>query len=236
MTRNRSILFAAALAGLAAVLVLGLAVRAGIVPAALPDPRPAGDLAWRASRALGVTAFVALTLEVALGLGLAAGVLDRLIARPRVAELHERLSAGALALVAAHAVALLGDRWVRFDVVDLVVPFAARVRPGGVALGVLAAWAAVVVHASFALRKRLGPRGFRLVHRLAFAVYVATIAHALVAGSDARSPLVAGVYAVSAAIVGSLLVLRVVRSLRAPPPARARAASPGTAGPYSDAR
>jgi sulfoxide reductase heme-binding subunit YedZ len=211
MTRDRRILLAAALAGLACVVGLGLAVRAGLVPAALPDPRPEGPLAWRTSRALGLTAFVALTLEIALGLGLAAGVTDRLIARARVAVLHDRLSLGALALVAAHAVALLGDRWLRFDVVDLVVPFAARVRGAGVALGVIAAWIAVVVHASVSLRGRLGARWFRWVHRLAFVAWVAVVAHGVGAGTDTRSPFVAGLYLASASLVGALFVVRVVR-------------------------
>ncbi len=211
--RRKTALILGSLGALLVVAALGAAVRAGIVPAALPDPRPTGPFVWTLSRALGVTAYVAISLEVVLGLALSTGAGDRLIARARSVELHEGLSATAIAITAAHAIALVGDRFVRFDVIDLIVPFASRVRPLGVGLGVLAAWAAVLVHASFAARKRLGPRGWRAMHYLAFALYAAATAHGLLAGTDARATWLRAVYATSVVAVLSLTGLRIARSI-----------------------
>jgi predicted ferric reductase len=206
--RRTTVLSVASLAGLALVVGVSVAARSGLVVAVLPDPRPEGPFAWMLSRALGVTAYVALSLEVLLGLALSTGAGDRLLARARSVELHQWLSSVALALTGAHAHALVGDRFVRFDLLDVLVPFASRHRPAAVGLGVLAAWAAVVVHASFGARKRIGARAWRVVHYLAFALYAAATAHGLAAGTDARATWMRAVYAGSAGALALLVGLR----------------------------
>jgi sulfoxide reductase heme-binding subunit YedZ len=213
---RRSILVGASLGALGLVLAVSVAARVGLVAVELPDPRPDGVFLWMISRALGVTAYFALTLEVLLGLALSTGAGDRLLARARSVELHRGLSSAALGLTFAHAVALLGDRFVRFDLLDLLVPFVAPYRPVAVGVGVLAAWAAFVVHASFLVRKRIGPRIWRALHYLAFLLYAAATAHGLAAGTDAGATWMQAAYATSVGAVLALLTLRVRRASRAP--------------------
>src|SRR5580704_14739500 len=143
-------------------------------------------LLWVTSRSAGITAYVALTLDVAFGLFLSTAVADRWISRARSVEVHRWLSSVTLALTAVHAVALLGDRLAHIDLADLVVPFHARRHAVGVGLGVIAVEAAAVLHGSFLLRARLGARVWRALHYLSFAVYVLATAHGIFAGSDVR--------------------------------------------------
>jgi predicted ferric reductase len=214
MRRTVLVGFAAGLGLLAIFAALG--ARAGVV--SIPFERPDGTASWLASRAAGVTAYVAVTLEIVFGLFLSTGAADRWIARARSVEIHRFLSVAALALVAAHALVLLADRFVHFDVLDAIVPFVAPYRPFAVGLGVLAAYAAIVVHASFGLRRQIGQRAWRLLHYLSFVVFVLATAHGLLAGSDARSPSMRIAYASSTAVVLALLAYRVVEVGRARAP------------------
>jgi methionine sulfoxide reductase heme-binding subunit len=112
-----------------------------------------------------------------------------------------------LALTALHASALLGDRFVRFDALDVLLPFVCRYRSLSVGLGLLAAYLAIVIHQSFAWRRRLGAKLWRSLHYASFAGYAAALLHGVFAGTDAGG--LAGVYLASGALVGSLLLYRV---------------------------
>lgn len=156
--------------GLVAWIVLAtVGARAGIV--ALPELRPAGHGFWLVSRAMGVAAYAALSLEVLLGLSLTTAASAPLVAKVRVAELHRWLSPAGLILAAAHGLALLGDRYAAFDVLDVTVPFLAPYRSFAVGLGILAFYGAAVTHASFGL-KGASPRVRRALHGLSFAAFL----------------------------------------------------------------
>ena len=186
----------------AVVVRLGLAH--GIVP------RLAGASPWITSRAAGVTAFLALTLDVVFGLFVSTAAADRLIPRARSVEVHRWLSSVTLALTATHALALLGDRFIGFDVLAALVPFLAPYRAFAVGLGVLAAYGAVTLHVSFWLRRRTGARTWRKLHYLSFFVFSAGLVHGLLAGSDSRSNGMRAIYIVSITLVASLGLYRVL--------------------------
>lgn len=191
--------------GVALLLALdALAVRLGVATTAVP--KVAGASLWVTSRAAGVTAFVALTLSVAFGLLVSTGAADRLVPRARSVELHRWLSTAALGVTAVHAIALLGDRFVQFDLFAVLLPFASPYRSVAVALGVLAAHAALLIHASFSWRKRIGVRAWRALHYLSFPAYVAALGHGVLAGSDSRA--LAALYLASGACVAGLVLLR----------------------------
>lgn len=172
-----------------------------------------GPGAWLASRAAGFTAYTALTLEIALGLFLSTGIADGWIARARSVEMHRWLSGGTIALLLAHASALLLDRTVSFRWFDLVVPFSSGYRPVPVGLGGLALWLVLVIHASFSLRSWLGNQRWRRLHQASFAVYLLATAHGWFAGTDsARFSLL---YALSGALVLGMVLLRAALPARA---------------------
>jgi predicted ferric reductase len=206
--------------GLAMLLVVdAIAARAGLTSGLIPTL--AGTAAWTTSRAAGVTAFAALTADVLFGLAVSTGVIDRWLARGRVVEVHRWLASVALALTGAHALALVLDRVVRFDVLDVVVPFLSPYRAGAVALGIAAAYGAVVVHVSFGLRTQIGHRAWRTLHALSFVVFAGALAHGLLAGTDRGLPAMRAFYLITAGAVALLTIARGGRSLLA---ARARLA------------
>lgn len=197
--------------GGALLLVLdAIATRTGIAETVVP--KLAGSTPWVTSRAAGVTAFLALTLDVVFGLFVSTGAADRVIPRARSVEVHRWLSVVALAMTALHATVLLGDRFIRFDALDLLVPFLAPYRPLAVGLGVLTAYGAAVVHVSFRLRRRIGARVWRRLHHASFFVFAGALVHGLVAGSDSSSPGMLALYVAAVTLVASLGLFRALGS------------------------
>lgn len=191
--------------GLLLLALLGaIASRTGW--ATISVPRPEGTGPWMLSRATGITAYLALSLDVILGL-LISTRSDRWLTRAQAIDLHRWLSPVTLALVAGHAVVLLGDRYLGFDLLDLVIPFASPVRTLAIGLGTIAAYLALVVHASFALRRRLGTKTWRRLHVLSFIVFIAATVHAVLAGTDTSQLRI--LYALVLVVVVTLVVRRI---------------------------
>jgi methionine sulfoxide reductase heme-binding subunit len=199
-----------AIGGVLLLCVDALAVRLGVASGVIPTLP--GTSLWITSRAAGITAFLALTLDVAFGLAVSTGVADRLVPRAQSVDVHRWLSTVGLTLVAAHALALLGDRFVRFDVLDLLVPFLTSYRSLAVGLGVLAAYCALLVHASFTWRKRLGATTWRRLHYLSFFVFAAALLHGLLAGSGRDAAWMHVLYGSSATLVLALGGYRVLKT------------------------
>jgi methionine sulfoxide reductase heme-binding subunit len=208
----RNAIGAGLIAGLlATVFVLTVAARLGLV--AVGFERLDTHSFWYLSRAAGISAYLALAASVVWGLLLSTGVADAWIARARSIDVHGWISAVALGLVAAHGLVLLGDPYVRFDAVDLFVPFVSAYRSLAMGVGVLAAYVVVAVFGSFWLRRRIGQRAWRLVHYLAFPMLGLVTLHGLLAGTDSSSPWMRMIYLAVSAIIIWLSVYRVVATL-----------------------
>lgn len=187
-----------------------IATRAGWIVASLP--RPQGTGAWMFSRATGLLAYVALSADVIVGLLVSTRSADRVLPRGQLVDIHGWLSPLTLALVLAHGGVLLADSHVRFDVIDLLIPFASSRWPLAVGLGVLAGYLVLVVHLSFGLRKRLGTAMWRRLHYLSFVAFVLVTIHAITAGTDRTNGWFASVYVAMLLVVASLVVVRIKRT------------------------
>ena len=206
---RRSTILLGSMTGLALALVgLALGARLGMVAVTLP--RPEGQGLWYVSRAAGITAYVALALATVWGLLLSTSVADAVVSRGRSLEAHRWLSAAMLALSVAHAVPLLGDRYIGFDILDVIVPFLAPYRPMAVGLGIIGLYLALAVYGSFWLRSHLGQRGWRAVHFLSFPAFGLITLHGLFAGTDSAAPWLRAIYLTAILLVGMLTVVRLL--------------------------
>lgn len=185
-----------------------MAARLGVATSIVPTVQ--GTAAWTTSRAAGITAFLALTLDVVFGLLMSTRAGDAIIPRARSVSVHRWLSSVTLALVVTHSFVLLADRFVRFDVIDAIVPFSSSYRTFAVGLGVLAGYGALVVHISFALRRRIGTRNWRRLHFVSFGIFLAALVHGLFAGSDSSSAAMHVIYVGASSTVALLALLRLL--------------------------
>jgi len=202
--------------GLFAVAVGGVLVATG--PAALQvvlDWAVANQdsLPWYASRLLGFLAYGALAISVIYGLLLSTGVLDAIAHRAVSFTLHQDVSAAAIGLTALHGAVLVLDSYVRTTIFELVVPFAGLYRPEWVGAGQLAFYVMVVVYASFYMRRRIGQRGWRLLHYSTLLAFAGATAHGLMAGTDTPTAWAFWIYVSASVAVVFLLGYRITLGL-----------------------
>ena len=149
-------------------------------------------------------------------LGLALGLRWRSPRWPRWAttELHRFVTLLTLVFLGLHVLLLALDGYMRFRLVELLVPLANHYRPLWTGLGVVAAWLALAVWASTWLQGLIGYRAWRRLHLATFAVYAAATVHGIQAGSDGHTPWALALYAASALTVAGLTAARLAGARR----------------------
>jgi sulfoxide reductase heme-binding subunit YedZ len=171
---------------------------------------PLSVLWWLVSRASGVVALVLFSLTVLMGLAMAAKVLRTPGRKRLVMRLHEHVALAALAALAAHGLALLGDTWLKPGLRGIAVPFALSYRPTFTGIGIIAGYLAVLVGPSFYVRRRLGVRRWRRLHRASVLVWGLGAVHTWGSGSDAKQLWLRAVVLAPVVPLAYLLVLRLL--------------------------
>lgn len=190
---------------------------------------------WLISRASGIVAVALVSISVLLGLAMAARLVPARHKRA-VASLHEHLAVAAVIAIAAHGAALLGDGWLRPGLSGITIPFALPYRPPFTAAGIVAGYLSVLLGPTFYLRRRIGARAWRRLHRLTPLIWMLAVAHTLGSGSDAasfwlRCVVLLPVPAIVYVLAHRLLARRPVTARPADGRARAGRPRPATAAP-----
>lgn len=170
---------------------------------------------WLLTRSAGVGAYLMLYLAVAWGLLATTSLVTKRVSKRSSTAFHGFVASAGLFLLALHLTGLLLDRFVRFDLLDLVIPFHSSFRPFALTLGIVAMFATVIVLASSWTRKLLRPTLWRSIHLLAVPTFAMALLHGLLAGSDSARPGMTILYWVTGF---SVLFLVLVRGLTARPP------------------
>lgn len=185
-----------------------------------------GHVPWYLSRSSGIASFVALTASMVLGLLVSTKAGDPHLPRPLTFDMHAFLSVLSLTLIGVHAASLMFDGFLRFSAADVLIPFVSPYRTFWTGIGIIAAWLAAIVTASFWARKRLGQKNWRRLHYATVAAYLMGLGHGFAAGTDSQLAVVFWMYVISAAMVAALLAYRLVAVFDPPPkPARRLAAA-----------
>jgi len=169
---------------------------------------------WLMSRAAGVTAFALASVSVILGLMMAGKLSRRPGMARRLRAVHEHAALAALIAIAVHGLALLGDHWLRPGLTGIAVPFTMSYRPLATGIGILAGYLAALLGLSFYARRRIGARLWRRAHRLTIVVWAMAAIHALTAGTDASTPWMRAILALSAAPILVLFIARTTAGRR----------------------
>ena len=145
------------------------------------------EVLWAAGRATGFVSLALMTLSVVLGILVRSG--RRAAGTPRFAWtlVHRNASLLATVFLGIHVGSLMLDSYAKLDLVDLVVPFLGAYKPFWQGLGTVALDLLLAVVVTALLRHRIGPRAFRAVHWLAYAVWPVAVAHAVGNGTDGTS-------------------------------------------------
>jgi sulfoxide reductase heme-binding subunit YedZ len=163
---------------------------------------------WYMSRAAGLMGYLLLWAGTAWGLLVSTKVAKGLVPAPFATSLHEFLSLTALAFSAFHALALLGDHYIDFNLIDIIYPFAASYRPGWVGVGQVGFYLSALLTLSFYVRKTISPKTWRKLHYLTFLTYGMVLVHGLTAGTDVSALPVQIMYVASGAAIVFLIYYR----------------------------
>jgi sulfoxide reductase heme-binding subunit YedZ len=159
---------------------------------------PTHHLFWLGSRATGVVAIVLVAVSVGIGLAMS----SRLVRVPglpaRMKAAHEAVALTSLGAIAAHGLLLLGDSYLHPSVAEIALPFAMQGQPIWTGLGVIGGWLAAILGLSFYVRRWIGTKVWRWLHRWTLLVYVLGIAHTLGSGTDAGSAWLLAILAATA--------------------------------------
>jgi DMSO/TMAO reductase YedYZ heme-binding membrane subunit len=180
---------------------------------------------WYVARAGGIVAWALATSSVLWGLAFTSRALGR---RPRPAwlfDLHRFLGGLALAFTAVHVLAVVADSYVRFTLVNVLVPFTGKWHPVAVAWGVIALYLLVAVELTALARSRLPRALWRRVHYGSFAVFGLATIHALVAGTDTTGA------PFRLAVIGALVLIFTLAAARGSRPS----SKPATTAPAARA-
>ncbi|HEX3294776.1 MAG TPA: hypothetical protein VHR38_13665 [Solirubrobacterales bacterium] len=180
---------------------------------------PGQHIFWIASRALGVVALVLVAVSVGMGLAMAMRAAKGPGAMARLRQVHEATALAALIFIAAHGLVLLGDTYLRPGLSGIAIPFVMSHKPLWTGLGVVGGWLAALLGLSFYVRRWIGPRLWRKMHRWTLAVYLLAVVHTLGAGTDARS---FWLLVILIATVAPVAVMAAIRLLPSDEPARGR--------------
>ncbi len=198
-----------------AELILGAISLTGALPHVLAADTSSPVL-WYVTRTTAVSAYVALTLSVVLGM-------MRTIARRSherlsgvVDDLHQFVATLAGLFVLGHVVALALDPFLPFSVLNLLAPVNEPYRPLAVSLGVFSLYAMVLLLFSSWLRRRLPHGLWRGIHYISFVAFVLVTLHGWLAGSDSGESWMRGIYGFSAAAVAFLTLMRMLVGASAP--------------------
>jgi sulfoxide reductase heme-binding subunit YedZ len=183
---------------------------------------------WLVSRASGVLALVLITLSVLMGLSMAARVLKPGGLKRVLARLHEHVALSALAAIGVHGLALLGDKWLNPGLRGIALPFALSYKPAFTGVGVIAGYLAVLVGPSFYLRRLIGAKRWRKLHRVSIVIWALSAVHTVGSGSDASQTWLRAIVLLPVFPLAYLLVLR---TLRGGVPSRTAAPAPAASTP-----
>jgi methionine sulfoxide reductase heme-binding subunit len=184
---------------------------------------------WYVARGSAVAAEIALSFALVIGMLLGAGVKSPAWPMAASKHVHRAVAIAASCLIGLHIAAILADSFIHFSPLDAVVPFRAPYRGLWVGLGTIAFDALILLLVATALRRRMPYGVWRLLHRLAFPIWVLAVIHGLGAGTDAPAAWLQLITASCIAVVGAGFLMR----LRFRPLAALGLAATGAVGVFA---
>ena len=197
-------------------MTVGLLLAVLILPTWLPNMSfsLSGDTPkayWYLSRATAFVSLSLLWLSMALGLGMTNKMARLWPGAPAAFALHEYVSLLGLAFAVFHAIVILGDHYINFTLLQLLVPFSTvDYRQFWVGIGQIAFYIWAILAVTFYIRPIIGQKSWRFLHYGSFGMYLLGIFHGLFNGTDASAGWAQKYYWISA---GSLLFLLTYRIL-----------------------
>ncbi|MED3662859.1 ferric reductase-like transmembrane domain-containing protein [Ureibacillus sp. FSL K6-8385] len=164
---------------------------------------------WNLIRASGFLAYFLLTLSIMAG-GMQK-LSDFQNHKPLLMELHKISGWTGVLTVVFHGTLLLVDKYVPYNIVELLIPFAAENEPFHSGIGTLSFYLFLIVMAtSDFFMKKLGFQLWKKLHFLVFPAWVFMTLHGIFIGTDSGQVWAIFIYCASIVLITALLVMRIL--------------------------
>lgn len=216
--------------GQVSLLSLLAAIGLGVLAAIIVAPGNVAQLAqtfiganpkayWYLSRGSAFVALGLLWLSMMLGLLITDKLARSWPGAATAFSVHEYVSLLGLGFVLLHAVILIGDRYIKYQLVQILMPFGSiNYHPIWVGVGQIAFYVWALISASFYVRQWLGSKAWKIIHYVSFFNFLIAIIHGVASGTDTAMPWAQAVYWSLGGSVLFLTVFRIVASGLQPQP------------------
>jgi predicted ferric reductase len=152
---------------------------------------------WYIIRGAGFVAAGLIILLMLSGIGQVTGIIYRYIEPIKAWAIHKALALALCGAIVVHIGFLLIDKYVRFNIVQLLVPFASRYNNGtrvlgmplgalAVTFGILSMYGVAIIVASSLGWIDTKKKTWKLLHYISYAVAFLIFLHAVYVGSDLK--------------------------------------------------
>ncbi len=179
---------------------------------------------WYLSRGAAFVSLGLLWISMMLGLLITNKMARAWPGAPAAFAIHEYVSLLGLAFAIFHALVLLGDRYINYQLSQILLPFAStHYHPVWVGLGQTGLYAWAIISGTFYVRQHIGPKAWRFIHFASFFTFLVAMLHGLASGTDSSLPWARWIYW---SFGGSLLFLTIYRVLASLIPQKSPAPAP----------
>ena len=123
---------------------------------------------WYISRASGIVSYIFLFLIMVSGAMITTKTMYRFLSPPTAWTFHQYLGITLSVSIITHIISLLFDNFLKFSIIELLVPFTSRFAGNYVALGIIGLYLFLAVIISSLFYKMKIPKIWRLLHYLPF--------------------------------------------------------------------
>jgi len=169
---------------------------------------------WYLSRGTSFVAMSLLWVSMALGLGITNKMARFWPGAPAAFAIHEYVSLLGLSFAIFHALILMGDHYIKFDLAQIVTPFATTgYKPLWVGWGQVGFYVWLLVALSFYVRSKIGPKVWRAIHYVSFACFCMALYHGINSGTDTKELWAQAYYWFTGGSLVFLLIHRIIISI-----------------------
>ncbi len=216
--------------GISSLLSLLVAVTLGALAAFVLMPDRGGHLAaslagtspkayWYMSRGAAFVALGLLWVSMMLGLLITDKLARSWPGAPVAFAIHEFVSLLGLVFATFHALILLGDHYINYQLAQILMPFGSvNYHPIWVGLGQIGLYLWAIISASFYVRQLIGRKAWKFIHYISFLNFMIAVMHGLASGTDTTLGWAQAFYWFLGGSFIFLTVYRVVAGLLGPKP------------------
>ena len=144
---------------------------------------------WYVTRASGLTGYFLIWLSMIWGFAIPSKIFQPILEGIFSYDFHEHISLLGLGFIVLHVFVLLFDKFLPFNIIQILIPFTDTYRPLWVGIGIISFYLLLLVTFTFYLRQQIGAQAFRSIHLLSLVGYLGATLHGLFAGTDSALPI-----------------------------------------------